>query len=283
MNPPPRIDVLVVGATGSIGELVVAEAIRRGHRTGALVRNSRRAESLPASAQIVVGDLTRADTLAEAVDGANAVVFTHGSNGSAGRRGRRLRRRPQRAAGPRRPACPGRADDRHRGHPPLPRPRLEAPRRTACARQRTALHDRAARLVRLQRRRPARPCVPAGRPSAGRKPRRWCDLAPTDRRGSGRQPVLRSRGLEDLRAGGRPRSGPDRSGPTLRRSSPTPPARSTASSTPRTCRWPTSPARYARSSRPCAPRRPDRVDRQGAWRASRSTMYSDGWHSSGCS
>jgi uncharacterized protein YbjT (DUF2867 family) len=83
MNPPPRMDVLVVGATGSIGELVVAESISRGHNTRALVRNSRRVGSLSASAQIVVGDLNRADTLAQAVDGANAVVFTHGSHGSA--------------------------------------------------------------------------------------------------------------------------------------------------------------------------------------------------------
>jgi uncharacterized protein YbjT (DUF2867 family) len=77
------LDVLVVGATGSIGTLAVAESLRRGHRTRALVRDSSRARSLPADATIVVGDLTRADTLAEAVDGVDGVVFTHGSHGGA--------------------------------------------------------------------------------------------------------------------------------------------------------------------------------------------------------
>jgi uncharacterized protein YbjT (DUF2867 family) len=77
------LDVLVVGATGSIGRLAVAESLRRGHRTRALVRDSSRARSLPADARIVVGDLTRADTLAEAVDGVDGIVFTHGSHGGA--------------------------------------------------------------------------------------------------------------------------------------------------------------------------------------------------------
>jgi uncharacterized protein YbjT (DUF2867 family) len=34
----PRMTVLVVGATGSIGRLVVEEAIRQGHTVRALVR-----------------------------------------------------------------------------------------------------------------------------------------------------------------------------------------------------------------------------------------------------
>jgi uncharacterized protein YbjT (DUF2867 family) len=74
-------DVLVVGATGSVGRLAVEESIRRGHRTRALVRDNRRARGLPTDAHIVVGDLTRAETLAEAVDGIDGVVFTHGSHG----------------------------------------------------------------------------------------------------------------------------------------------------------------------------------------------------------
>jgi uncharacterized protein YbjT (DUF2867 family) len=74
-------DVLVIGATGSIGTLAVAESIRQGYRTRAFVRNPRRAASLPDDAQIVVGDLTRPETLAEAVEGVDAVVFTHGSHG----------------------------------------------------------------------------------------------------------------------------------------------------------------------------------------------------------
>jgi len=76
-----RMTVLVVGATGSIGRLVVAEALRQGHAVRALVRNAARASGLPPQAQLVVGDLTRAETLATAVEGIDAVVFTHGSNG----------------------------------------------------------------------------------------------------------------------------------------------------------------------------------------------------------
>ncbi|MFE4468135.1 SDR family oxidoreductase [Leifsonia sp. NPDC056824] len=74
------LTVLVVGATGSIGRLVVAEALRRGHRVRALVRDAAKAERvLPSSTELVVGDLTRPGTLGAAVEGADAIVFTHGS------------------------------------------------------------------------------------------------------------------------------------------------------------------------------------------------------------
>ena len=72
--------VLVVGPTGSIGRLVVEEAVRKGHAVRALVRDSRKARLVP-DAEIVVGDLTRPDTLLAAVDGVDAIVFTHGSDG----------------------------------------------------------------------------------------------------------------------------------------------------------------------------------------------------------
>src|SRR5271166_567492 len=78
----PRMTVLVVGATGSIGRLVVDEAIRQGHAVRALVRNPNKAEQLPPDAQVVIGDVTRLDTLSAAVDGINAVVFTLGSDGA---------------------------------------------------------------------------------------------------------------------------------------------------------------------------------------------------------
>ncbi|GAB4083363.1 SDR family oxidoreductase [Modestobacter muralis] len=83
MTSSPVRDVLVVGASGSIGALAVAESIRQGHRTRALVRDPRRAATLPAEARAVIGDLARADTLTEAVAGVDAIVFTHGSHGGA--------------------------------------------------------------------------------------------------------------------------------------------------------------------------------------------------------
>lgn len=73
--------VLVVGATGSIGKLVVAEAVGVGYAVRALVRDAGRARRLPEEAERVVGDLTRPETLPPAVDGVDAIVFTHGSTG----------------------------------------------------------------------------------------------------------------------------------------------------------------------------------------------------------
>jgi uncharacterized protein YbjT (DUF2867 family) len=77
-----HMTVLVVGATGSIGRLVVDEALRQGHAVRALVRNSSKANQLPREAQVVVGDVTRPDTLSAAVEGVDAVVFTLGSDGT---------------------------------------------------------------------------------------------------------------------------------------------------------------------------------------------------------
>jgi uncharacterized protein YbjT (DUF2867 family) len=81
-----RVTVLVVGATGSIGRLVVEEALRVGHAVRALLRDAGKARLLPPETQVVVGDVTRPDTLPVAVDGVDAVVLTLGSDG-AGRVG----------------------------------------------------------------------------------------------------------------------------------------------------------------------------------------------------
>src|SRR5208337_3519478 len=78
----PRMTVLVVGATGSIGRLVVEEAIRQGHAVRALVRTPGKTRRLPPDAQAAVGDVTRPDTLPDAVDGVDAIVFTLGSDGA---------------------------------------------------------------------------------------------------------------------------------------------------------------------------------------------------------
>lgn len=76
-----QMTVLCVGATGSIGRHVVEEALRRGHAVRALVRSRAKAAGLPAQVQVVVGELTQADALDQAVEGVDAIVFTHGSNG----------------------------------------------------------------------------------------------------------------------------------------------------------------------------------------------------------
>jgi uncharacterized protein YbjT (DUF2867 family) len=73
------LTVLVVGASGSIGRLAVVEALRQGHTVRALVRDERRGRTLDDRAQVISGDLTRPETLSPAVDGIDAVVFTHGA------------------------------------------------------------------------------------------------------------------------------------------------------------------------------------------------------------
>ena len=81
----PRLHVLVVGATGSIGQPVVEEALLQGHAVRALVRNPDKAKELPKAAQVIIGDVTRPDTLTSAVTGVDAIVFTVGSDGGGKR------------------------------------------------------------------------------------------------------------------------------------------------------------------------------------------------------
>jgi uncharacterized protein YbjT (DUF2867 family) len=76
-----RLTILAVGATGSIGRLVVEEAIRQGHVVRALVRSASKARQLPREAETVIGDLTRPEALSAAVNRIDAIVFTHGSDG----------------------------------------------------------------------------------------------------------------------------------------------------------------------------------------------------------
>ncbi len=73
--------ILVIGATGSIGRLVVEEAIRQGHTVRALVRSAEKARQLPSQAEAAIGDLTSPGTLIRAVEGIEGIVFTHGADG----------------------------------------------------------------------------------------------------------------------------------------------------------------------------------------------------------
>lgn len=74
MNERPNT-ILIIGATGSVGRPTVAEALRQGYRVRALVRDEARARrQLPAGVSLVVGDLTRPESLVAAVDGVDAGV-----------------------------------------------------------------------------------------------------------------------------------------------------------------------------------------------------------------
>ncbi|MEV7887088.1 SDR family oxidoreductase [Streptomyces sp. NPDC002817] len=76
-------DVLMVGATGSIGRLAVEAAQRHGLRPRALVRDVRRARGLLPGVELVQGDLEDPASLRSAVVGADAIVLTHGSGGDS--------------------------------------------------------------------------------------------------------------------------------------------------------------------------------------------------------
>lgn len=73
--------ILCVGATGSIGLHVVDEALRYGHSVRALVRNRNKAPQWPPQVEVVAGDLTRPESLSQAVAGIDAVIFVHGTYG----------------------------------------------------------------------------------------------------------------------------------------------------------------------------------------------------------
>jgi uncharacterized protein YbjT (DUF2867 family) len=75
------LTVLGVGATGSIGTHVIDEALAAGHTVRALVRSAGKLTPRP-GVEIVIGDLTQPQTLTAAVDGVDAIVFTHGTYGS---------------------------------------------------------------------------------------------------------------------------------------------------------------------------------------------------------
>ena len=66
--------VLVTGATGRVGRLVVDELLRAGATVRALTRRPENA-ALPAGVEIVAGDFTVPDSLDSALDGAVAVFF----------------------------------------------------------------------------------------------------------------------------------------------------------------------------------------------------------------
>jgi hypothetical protein len=65
----PVATVLVVGATGQAGRVVVATALEHGLQVRALVRDMNRARRLLPGTEVVEGNLTNAATLADAVDG----------------------------------------------------------------------------------------------------------------------------------------------------------------------------------------------------------------------
>src|SRR5258708_11959083 len=69
--------VLVLGATGGTGQLIVRDAVAKGHSVVALVRSVASA-GLP-DAGIIEGDVRNEATIARAMDGCDAVVSALGT------------------------------------------------------------------------------------------------------------------------------------------------------------------------------------------------------------
>jgi uncharacterized protein YbjT (DUF2867 family) len=70
--------VLVLGATGGTGRLIVHDALEKGHSVVALVRSKARAPDLP-GADIIEGDARDEGALTHALDGCDAVISSLGT------------------------------------------------------------------------------------------------------------------------------------------------------------------------------------------------------------
>ena len=70
------LDILVYGATGKIGSLVVAEALERGHHVTAVSRNPAQIETLHENLAAVRGDLLDPDSIRSLVNGQDVVVVS---------------------------------------------------------------------------------------------------------------------------------------------------------------------------------------------------------------
>jgi nucleoside-diphosphate-sugar epimerase len=76
-----RVKLLVVGATGGTGRLIVGEALARGYDVAALVRSPEKAAALK-GATLIAGDARDETTLRQALDGRNAVISALGTPAS---------------------------------------------------------------------------------------------------------------------------------------------------------------------------------------------------------
>lgn len=81
VSSEPRPKILVLGATGGTGRLIVAQSLARGYDVTALVRSPGKAKSLP-GAKLVVGDARDPKVLREALGGRDAVVSALGTPAS---------------------------------------------------------------------------------------------------------------------------------------------------------------------------------------------------------
>jgi uncharacterized protein YbjT (DUF2867 family) len=76
------MNLLVLGATGRTGRLVVEQALAAGHTVTALVRSPQKLTTDNSKLRVVIGEATDASAVSRALQGADAVISTLGGNGS---------------------------------------------------------------------------------------------------------------------------------------------------------------------------------------------------------
>ncbi len=77
MDIHPR--VLVIGATRGTGYQIASRLLQEGYRVRGLARNEAKAKrTLSSRVEVVVGDITKADTLPDAIKDVDHVIFTAG-------------------------------------------------------------------------------------------------------------------------------------------------------------------------------------------------------------
>ena len=76
------MNIVVLGATGGTGRLVVEQALAAGHTVTALVRSPEKLPMSHANLRVVAGSATNTESVAHALEGADAVISTLGGGGS---------------------------------------------------------------------------------------------------------------------------------------------------------------------------------------------------------
>ena len=76
------MNLVVLGATGRTGRLVVEQALASGHNVTALVRSPEKLTTVNSNLRVVAGEATDKSALSQALVGADAVISTLGGKGS---------------------------------------------------------------------------------------------------------------------------------------------------------------------------------------------------------
>jgi uncharacterized protein YbjT (DUF2867 family) len=77
-----QMNLVVLGATGRTGRLVVEQALAAGHTVTALVRSPEKVTSGNSNLRVVTGQATDTSAVSSALEGADAVISTLGGGGS---------------------------------------------------------------------------------------------------------------------------------------------------------------------------------------------------------